>query len=77
MANACSIYEGDVLKTARGRVSLNLARQMAMYIGRRHYGISLAEIARYFGLTHYPRNGSWTPPGVRAERCLARHNEAE
>ncbi len=29
------------------------------------------------GVNGYPRNGSWTPPRVRAGRCLARHNEAE
>ncbi len=52
VAKAYGIDEDDVLRTVRGRGRLNLARQMAMYIGRRHYGISLTEIARYFGLTH-------------------------
>jgi hypothetical protein len=29
------------------------------------------------GKTDYPRNGSWTAPGVRPAGCLARHDESE
>ena len=53
VAKASRVDEGNVLRTPRGRGRLNLARQIAMYISRRHYGIPLAEIARCFNLTHY------------------------
>ncbi len=43
----------DILRPASGQRRRNRAREVALYMSREYGGLSLNEIAEYFGLTHY------------------------